>query len=111
MVEVNKFQHLSYLNDLEEFGSSPENSVLSRYWSIQSGIMKVYRTAGPAYAGEPHRLYDIREATCKFETRDMVGIHEPFLGQYQARVRLLLKERSWGPVFLYSKDGANHGQL
>lgn len=75
-----------------------------RYWSIQSGIMKVYRTAGPAYAGEPHRLYDIREATCKFETRDMVGIHEPFLGQYQARVRLLLKERSWGPVFLYSKD-------
>lgn len=75
-----------------------------RYWVIQSGIMKVYRTAGPEYAGEAHRLYDIREATCKFETRDMVGIHEPFLGQYQARVRLLLKERSWGPVFLYSKD-------
>ena len=75
--------------------------------------MKVYRTAGPEYAGEAHRLYDIREATCKFETRDLVGIHEPFLGQYQARVRLLLKERSWGPVFLYSKDGQpgqqNHG--
>ena len=58
-------------------------------------------------------LVRYQEATCKFETRDMVGIHEPFLGQYQARVRLLLKERSWGPVFLYSKDGQpgqqNHG--
>ena len=96
---------MSYLNNLEEFGAQNSNVPwFSRYWVIQSGIMKVYRTAGPEYAGEPHRLYDIREATCKFETRDMVGIHEPFLGQYQARVRLLLKERSWGPVFLYSKD-------
>eukprot|EP00434_Breviolum_minutum_P022910 symbB.v1.2.020214.t1/scaffold1683.1/size105950/3 len=75
-----------------------------RYWCIQSGIMKVYKTVGPDYTGEPHRLYDIREATCKFETRDMMGLHEPFLGNYQARVRLLLKERTWGPVFLYSKD-------
>ena len=76
----------------------------ARYWCIQSGIMKVYKTVGPEYTGEPHRLYDIREATCKFETRDMMGLHEPFLGNYQARVRLLLKERTWGPVFLYSKD-------
>ena len=76
----------------------------ARYWCIQSGIMKVYKTVGPDYTGEPHRLYDIREATCKFETRDMMGLHEPFLGNYQARVRLLLKERTWGPVFLYSKD-------
>eukprot|EP00438_Fugacium_kawagutii_P012601 Skav205498 [mRNA] locus=scaffold231:32115:35056:- [translate_table: standard] len=42
-----------------------------KYWAIQSGIMKVYRTVGPEYTGEPHRLYDVREATCKFETRDM----------------------------------------
>ncbi|CAK9114839.1 unnamed protein product [Durusdinium trenchii] len=75
-----------------------------RYWSIQSGIMKVTRTIGPEYPGERCRLYDIREASCKFETRDMVGIQEAFVGNYQARVRLLLKERPWGPVFLYSKD-------
>ena len=34
----------------------------------------------------------------------MMGIHEPFLGKYQARVRLLLKERPHGPVFLYSRE-------
>lgn len=75
-----------------------------RYWTIQSGIMKVYKTLGPEYPNERVRLYDIREATCKFETRDMMGIHEPFLGKYQARVRLLLKERPHGPVFLYSRE-------
>ncbi|CAJ1330074.1 unnamed protein product [Effrenium voratum] len=75
-----------------------------RYWTLQSGIMRVYRSNGPEYAGERHKLYNIREASCKFETKDMMGITEPFLPNYQARVRVLLKERSWGPVFLYSKD-------
>ena len=75
-----------------------------RYWTLQSGIMRVYRADGAEYAGERHKLYNIREATCRFETKDMVGIQEPFLPRYEARVRLLLKERAWGPVFLYSKD-------
>ena len=75
-----------------------------RYWTLQSGIMRVYRADGAEYAGERHKLYNIREATCRFETKDMVGIEEPFLPRYEARVRLLLKERAWGPVFLYSKD-------
>eukprot|EP00930_Biecheleria_cincta_P021490 TRINITY_DN1591_c0_g1_i1.p1 TRINITY_DN1591_c0_g1~~TRINITY_DN1591_c0_g1_i1.p1 ORF type:complete len:3401 (-),score=659.74 TRINITY_DN1591_c0_g1_i1:53-10255(-) len=75
-----------------------------RYFTIEAGIMRVYRTDEETHVGEKHRLYDIREATCKFESKEMVGLAEPFIPNYQARVRLQLKERDWGPVFLYAKE-------
>ena len=76
-----------------------------RYWTLQSGRMTVYRSNKAEYAGERHTIYDIREATCQFETKGMVGLGaEPFLPRHEARVRLQLKERAWGPVFLYSQD-------
>eukprot|EP00931_Biecheleriopsis_adriatica_P059754 TRINITY_DN35814_c0_g1_i1.p1 TRINITY_DN35814_c0_g1~~TRINITY_DN35814_c0_g1_i1.p1 ORF type:complete len:3403 (-),score=723.69 TRINITY_DN35814_c0_g1_i1:308-10516(-) len=77
-----------------------------RYFTLSEGYMRVYKTDEETHSDERYRLYDIREAVCKFETKEMKGLAEPFLPGYPARVRLQLMERSWGPVFLYSKDAS-----
>mmetsp|Transcript_18850 Transcript_18850/g.33157 ORF Transcript_18850/g.33157 Transcript_18850/m.33157 type:complete len:3464 (-) Transcript_18850:114-10505(-) len=96
-------------NLLVKFGKRLGNSKIA-YWRLELGMLKVYKYE-TEYAGEkdPH-VYNIRDqgpdskVTCRFETKDMIGIQEAFKDGYQARVRLTLREREHGPVFLYSKD-------
>eukprot|EP00931_Biecheleriopsis_adriatica_P065314 TRINITY_DN39884_c0_g1_i1.p1 TRINITY_DN39884_c0_g1~~TRINITY_DN39884_c0_g1_i1.p1 ORF type:complete len:1256 (+),score=176.65 TRINITY_DN39884_c0_g1_i1:80-3847(+) len=82
-----------------------------RYATLGLGMMTVYKTDEEPHEATRRRLYDLREAICKFEGEDMKGLAEPFLPHYPARVRLQLLERPWGPVFLYSKDASEARML
>lgn len=85
--------------------------LVKRYFKIDSGKLYIYRYQRGQWSGitqkQPPRLYDVSRLTdsdYKIEVLGNPGVESTFFESYKHRVRLSLRERVGGPVYLYAQD-------
>merc|ERR1711972_509856 len=74
-----------------------------RYFTIEGGKLKVFNN-DTSFA-KPKHVYDLSDVESRYECVGMKGLSESFTAPFNHRVKVQLRDRPHGPLYLITDDG------
>lgn len=72
------------------------------FFSIDTGKLLVFRDSTDV--ARPRAVYSLSDAECRYEYKGMSGLTDEFEGEWKARLKVQLRERPHGALYLMATD-------